>query len=219
LKEVEITGRGSANQFVNSWTEDEVQLLREYYAGAKWDELQHLIPRRTRATIIAKAFKLGLTRRTGVIHYYKTLMTPLMKGELSEPESAYMAGLIDGEGCFNLYWKNGRRHGTPRVEISNNNRQVLEYAEQLVGGSVYKNSSSFSFRRKPNYRFETHNLNVVHKLIKTISPFLKIKKKQAELLAEYCELRMEMPLISETHPREREICNELHVLNKRGQIR
>jgi hypothetical protein len=114
--------------------------------------------------------------------------------ELSEAEKGYLAGLIDGEGTISIGKKNNKtgRLGftlTPSVSIANTNEGVIRYCQSLIGGRVYKGR-----RRKPNHRtkftLRVHRHTEIMKILEQVYPYLRIKKKNAELLMKYCESRI-----------------------------
>lgn len=108
---------------------------------------------------------------------------------LSEPEAAYLAGLVDGEGCLNFYKTRSvscRRGYTfvARLAISNCDVETLiGLREQLGIGSVVKKPTPQGNRR------DGYNLcfyaREVRALLPLILPYLRIKRQQALLLMQY----------------------------------
>jgi len=45
------------------WTEEEEEKLRKYYPTASWDKLLRLLPKRTKHTIVTKAYRMGIKRK------------------------------------------------------------------------------------------------------------------------------------------------------------
>jgi hypothetical protein len=113
---------------------------------------------------------------------------------VKEIDIAYCAGLFDGEGSVSLSIHNNnktRKDGLPRnspmllLQLSSCDRSVLDWFFDIwqVGHVI------ISYRPKR----PEHNVNYSWRVqgqkallvLKTMLPFLKIKKKQAELAIEY----------------------------------
>lgn len=116
----------------------------------------------------------------------------------SETKKAYWAGLLDGEGTIGLYTHN-QPHGRYRlgfqwnayVRIYLSGKKGKEILQQLLGLYVGRVRA-----QPPN---DLGNRQVwgaifdscirIKPLLEDLLPYLKVKKKQAELLLEYCNLR------------------------------
>ena len=96
---------------------------------------------------------------------------------LTESEKSYLAGIVDGEGCFQVE-KHAGYYGTVRLTITNTSESLMEWLQLRLGGYV-------SFRpythRKPVYVWETRGKNCVD-VVQAIQPFLIIKCQQAKIL-------------------------------------
>jgi hypothetical protein len=112
---------------------------------------------------------------------------------LTETEKAYLAGLMDGEGCITIIkCKPARRAANPsyslQTSINNTDERVLRYCKEVTGvGSItffqvtkkkptWKNLWNWNLRKQDTLDF----------LIQ-ILPYLITKKRQAELAIEYAE--------------------------------
>lgn len=64
----------------------------------------------------------------------------------------WLAGLLEGEGCFSLRHANdpGRRT-VPEIRISMTDRDVVERAACLLGGNAVHTLSPTNFSKKPSY--------------------------------------------------------------------
>lgn len=72
--------------------------------------------------------------------------------EMTELEVAWLAGLLEGEGAFLMYWPppgpGGKQYLRLRVQLQMTDRDVVERVHQLVGlGSFYK-----AKREKPHWK-------------------------------------------------------------------
>jgi hypothetical protein len=108
-----------------------------------------------------------------------------MRVSLTDRERcAYLAGIIDGEGCIAVmkeYHENsGSTFYRPRVYITNTNRDVIEWIAENFGGFIFVNRPEGN--RKISYMWHIHTVEQISKLIHKIYPFLIIKKKQAQTL-------------------------------------
>lgn len=105
---------------------------------------------------------------------------------LSKPEIAYIAGLFDGEGCINF--TNNRNELTYlRVVVVNTNYDILKYLQDTFGGSISE-LKRVSPKWKQAYQWSltwAAALNFVDK----VSPWLKIKHKQAHVAHAFAEIK------------------------------
>ncbi len=157
---------------------------------------------------------------------------------LSEVEKAYIAGLIDGEGCIYIDRykdkrnKSGNFSYTLRVKINNTFYGMIEWLDERTVG-VYK-SNSFKCKgqeyddwrknRKPVFEWKLSGMNGI-KLLRDVYPYLVIKKKQAEQAFKfeetYCgknfsETRQFAPIIPELMEKKEMIYQKFRKLNKTG---
>lgn len=109
---------------------------------------------------------------------------------LEKWEAAYIAGIIDGEGSITLTRMHAHENRRPCITISSTDIELLEYIQNLVGGSI---------NNKKNYKPEIHknsfNLiikqkNQVYHLLMDIYQFLRVqqKKKRAEFILNHYNL-------------------------------
>ena len=111
--------------------------------------------------------------------------------KLTETESAYIAGFIDGEGCIGLSdrGKEARKERDlvyiMKISISNTNRDVLEWIRLRIGhGSIYVSKKTKG--HKQSYQWTMVGRRCVD-LLEWIYPYLKVKRLQAEVLFEFAE--------------------------------
>jgi len=93
---------------------------------------------------------------------------------------AYIAGLIDGDGCIGICKNNGGH--MLQVTINQNDGRVLDYCMGVFGGNIYNNKD----KRNPNilWRYVIVNEKAME-MLKKIYPFLTRKKRQAETAIEF----------------------------------
>lgn len=152
---------------------------------------------------------------------------------MQETDKAYIAGLIDGEGCISMSEVKTKRSVYIRatLHISMCDRECIEWIKKTVGfGCLNKHFTPRDRKAKwrPQYHlmFACQQANI---LLKEIYPYLKLKQKQAKLLMELAEIRNNKKLLSLERKaqkkwgsvklnfsRQKEILDEIHTLNKRG---
>ncbi len=117
---------------------------------------------------------------------------------LTETEKAYLAGLVDGEGCIHIGKRASKNTPTPgytlMLIISQSNGDFLKYWMDRVGlGSLhYQEGPSRGSGIKDKYRVNCRRAYAWHihsagagELIKEILPYLILKREQAELAIEF----------------------------------
>jgi len=129
----------------------------------------------------------------------------------------YLAAIIDGEGSISLFTRNRGSYDDflPYVEISNTEKEIIESARDMADvGEVYETPRKTE--HKTIYRLCIRRQHDIVLLLERVKPFLMSKRKQrlAELLIEYCLIRLDAGHKAHTK-REAEICEEVSVLNKR----
>jgi hypothetical protein len=111
---------------------------------------------------------------------------------ITETERAYLAGLIDGEGCLTISKTQGKNNRTPvytaQIIIMMTNKEVIEYIKQVTGiGNIYGQN-----RQSPNqsaaYRWVVNTKSDLLPFLKSIKPFLIVKQNEIEILLEYLSL-------------------------------
>lgn len=102
---------------------------------------------------------------------------------MKKNEAAYLAGLIDGEGCISVVRLMKRNHFNyvSRIQISLTNKDVLDWVRDFTKvGTVVPRKSKFA-NRKMAWLWVVESNRAV-RVSKIIQPFLKIKSKQIKNL-------------------------------------
>jgi len=132
---------------------------------------------------------------------------------------ALVAGFILGEGSFGIhksYTHKSRLVITPKLEIGNTERALLEYCKDTIGGYITK-SYQRTPNRKPVWLLLILKRELLFKVCRILRPYLMGKKAQiVELMIEFLESRLNSNLHHGYSEREIEICNLVKVLNRRG---
>lgn len=145
--------------------------------------------------------------------------------QLTEVQAAWLAALVDGEGCIAV-WKQRRATGAKVkfngvICIANTCLELLVKAKELTqSGVLYKHGPSKKFRKpwhKQLYNLRINN-RAVPAVLRTILPHLIAKRKQAELVLRFYEAVHAAPVRSaEDHNLFEYFYQESRRLNKRGE--
>lgn len=141
---------------------------------------------------------------------------------LSDTQAAWVAALIDGEGCISI-WKERRKGNKSGFRycgamcIVNTNRHLLETVAKVLPGVVYlKDKRQNNPRHKPLFSLHVLARNV-GPVLRAVAPFLVIKRRQAELLMRFREVTENAPMrASQDHEILDVLYLECRALNKRG---
>lgn len=155
------------------------------------------------------------------------LFTAKIMLDITEPQKAYIAGIIDGEGSITISRKIDKtmRAGVayrPYVPVTNTDRRLLDWLFETTGlGNVRPNAIPKNPNHKPSWRWELWSQQA-HQLLLNILPYLILKKEQAILLIEFMErVRYGVGrngLTDDELKFQSDIYNKLVILNKRGLL-
>jgi hypothetical protein len=139
-------------------------------------------------------------------------------------EIAYLAGLIDGEGCIYIGHTKQKKYGTgycwhSMLKITSCDEELIIWLENTFGGSKdsrYRWTSKKAFTR-PVYNWQATG-PMLDYLMPLVKPYLIIKKKQCELMIRYritCKNIGSKRLPPEINQQRLELLSELRNLNSR----
>ena len=134
---------------------------------------------------------------------------------MTETEKAYLAGIIDGEGCIGIH-KNHKKV-LLRVHVYNTNRVLLEWIQDRFGIIIHDRVRQANWKRQYSCQF---NGIAALDLLKTVYPYLVLKKAQARIAFSYGETLQASGLYARLSLRFKEKRLECYKLmkeyNKRG---
>jgi hypothetical protein len=114
----------------------------------------------------------------------------------SETDLAYLAGLIDGEGCIRIkkakaYRCQGRRTPsyTPAIHVRMVDEPAIAFLEETLGGWTYK-EKPHSRGGRPLFCWQASG-NVAAGVLRALRPYLRIKGEQADVALELVTLKTE----------------------------
>jgi hypothetical protein len=131
------------NQFVNPWTEDEINLLRNKGEdGVSWKEFQkRFLPKRTLRSVRAKASLLNITNNKS--RFLSNSKYSFKEDVWEEPneESSYYGGFLATDGCFIKYGKSDICYSL-RLDLNQEDESILENFRTFCGfdGKIFQSS-------------------------------------------------------------------------------
>jgi LAGLIDADG endonuclease. len=114
--------------------------------------------------------------------------------QLNEPKRAYIAGFFDGEGSItiikhkpNSKFRMKNCYYTLQVQITNTNKEIIEWLHFRVGGHISNNSHCPSRKRQRPcwaWRVIAQEAKV---FLEAIEPYAIVKKRQIQLAIDFQE--------------------------------
>jgi len=95
---------------------------------------------------------------------------------------AYLAGIIDGEGTIGIYYHKGRNSYRVKIYVVNTYKPLIDWLGSVFGGFVYQRT-----HKTWKTKYEWHLGEDAMDLLKSLIPYLKIKKEQALTAIEFRE--------------------------------
>lgn len=113
----------------------------------------------------------------------------VIRGKLSKEEKAYIAGLFDGEGHVFITEDKRPNYKTSlhilRTGVTNTHKETIEWLFSKFPTTLSKRVRHKEHPKwKPCYFWEASS-NLAKDFLETILPYLRIKKRQAELAIEF----------------------------------
>jgi len=121
--------------------------------------------------------------------------------QATREEIGWLAGIIDGEGYLGFNYNKDKRKKrgdyvflTPCLHISNTDEEIVLKSRDIVrklGVNPYIRATKATKQvRKDQYRIQIHHMAKMKIILDIVLPYLTgIKKKRAELILEFIELR------------------------------
>ena len=111
---------------------------------------------------------------------------------------SYVAGFFDGEGCIILAKPCGSSRGySLRVSITQKHKETLVEIQKMFNGKIYPHSRK---KGEGYWSWEAVRKEVAYNFLKTILPYLQLKRKQAQVGLMFLEFNHNW------HREERELC-------------
>lgn len=135
---------------------------------------------------------------------------------------AYLAGLLDGDGCIFMSYRNRKRGFEktilasiePRISIITADAKFASQIKTLIGGKTYCHNANpkavGKYISKKSYSVNIYDRTKQIKFLKEITPYLVLKKKHALLMLFYLLNRIPG---TPTTSNEIKIAKKMHNLN------
>ncbi len=144
---------------------------------------------------------------------------------LSKEEWAYLAGIVDGEGSISFRRRKGKNCIIlePKVSITTTSLELVNWIKNKLPNIRCRIEKDHRNPRwKPRHELYYQKHSGVYSFLKGIYPYLIIKKKHAELMLEFIEIRKNAKWGNRWHgtgysSREFEIEREIRKLNRKGR--
>lgn len=135
---------------------------------------------------------------------------------------AYAAGIVDGEGSIMLSYihTSGKNTFIPVIAVVNTNLKLLKWLQSMFGGNV-NNQRKDNPNHKDSYLW-SHRYKSCVEILKSIYPYLKLKRKQAEVIFKVVKVKKKYRVqgIYGTSKQAQRclltLTSKMHKLNKRG---
>ena len=106
---------------------------------------------------------------------------------LSEVDKAYIAGLLDGEGCIGYYNASNKSPNRPpyyhaSVNICNTDPRPILWLQEVTGIGRSAITTFKDGKRRPAYQWQIGRKKQVQQFLEVVRPYLRIKDKQADVL-------------------------------------
>jgi hypothetical protein len=104
---------------------------------------------------------------------------------MKERRNAYMAGLMDTDGCLGIYCENsGHLKYSWHISFTNKDKSVVKWISKTFGGNFRKVEKDVGIYWTWKPQGAQHAL----RFLKQIYPFLTIKQREADLIFQYLSL-------------------------------
>ena len=163
------------------------ELLEELYwkKGYSIRDIARILGRDGK-TIIQHMDSYGIPRRTSYQARYGRLSVNILTPE----ESAYLAGFLDGDGSITIY-SNNRKNPKVIIRFFNTNLDVINWIKNKLGRNCYyRQYSGSSLSKKKQYQIAIQKSIDVYYLLKSMLPYLIVKKDIARKAIQILEERL-----------------------------
>ena len=115
---------------------------------------------------------------------------------MKETDKAWLAGIIDGEGCISLFRRS--TYYVPSVKIANTNEKLINRCKEILDSAGIEYSVRYSDRgerknAKPAWEICLESRPRVVAILTLIFPYLVSKDEQAKLVLNWCSKSKRKP--------------------------
>lgn len=113
---------------------------------------------------------------------------------LTETEKAWMAGFMDGEGCFTIGKQIRKNRPSPSyrvyITVANTDKTSLESFVKEYGGKIYNIHERRKDKKGVNWS-DAHDwycpISSSKRLLLDLLPFLRLKRQQSEIILQFLQ--------------------------------
>jgi hypothetical protein len=143
---------------------------------------------------------------------------------VQDVDLAWLAGIIDGEGCFTIYGVTRIDAGTPspsaNITITNSNCLLLARCKEILDALnikyLYNDPKNGHQQGRKVMRIRVKNYSSIQRLIEIILPFLVGKADQAKIMLEFVSLAGQRGMLNLQS--RIELMNRIKRLNQHGHL-
>lgn len=138
------------------------------------------------------------------------------QGKVRETDIAWLAGFIDGEGCFDFQTSYSKRlihtRLVPRFRVSNTDVKTLGVVTCIMEAMpighhvVWRSPQNVKWRR--SWSVEITGIKRMRNLLIMLTPYLNTKQEQAEAMLDFINSRLQ------GHPKDIYKESEITLINK-----
>lgn len=103
---------------------------------------------------------------------------------------AYIAGIIDGEGCISLSKEKKTGYFIPSIFVGMCDSMCINILHMYTGLGSLSHRAPSHWGNKHVYIWQVRNRLEIYLLLKAVHPYLITKRKQADVLLEFVERRI-----------------------------
>jgi len=97
---------------------------------------------------------------------------------MKEWESAYLAGILDGEGSITLTRMHKNENRRPCISISSNDIEMLDYIRSIAGGNIYPKKNYNPKKHQDSFTLYFKKKSEVFNILRKTRYFLRVEKKR-----------------------------------------
>ena len=143
---------------------------------------------------------------------------------VQEVDLAWLAGIIDGEGCFCIFTNCRKDAANPSISanlsITNSNCLLLNRCREILDALeikyVYQDPKNGHQRGRRVMRVKIKNYSSLHRIIELTLPYFVGKAEQAKLVLEFAGLAGERGKLR--YEDRTKLMNKVKELNQRGHL-
>jgi len=195
------------------WSKEEEDIVKELWPNV--EKIKEKIPHRTKSAIETRAWKLSLPPKS----VYDMTTEEL---DLELESKVFLGTFLDTDGTIGISESNSGSGGasySPYVSLFSTKRKLVNKAAEILGeiGNVYHQDGQKE-KWDSVHTLQIGKMSEIVGLLKAVLPYLTVKRKQAELVIQYCEKRIKQLKEGRKAITDElmEIAEEVRQLNRRG---